>query len=66
MGKLDCSLPENLNAKVCRGSSDPKLCLFGYYFDKGIKACKKYVIYFGEWKDLVKITIKPDADRDPV
>jgi hypothetical protein len=53
-----------LNAVYC-GGSDLTICAFGSYFDNEIKACKNFVVYFGEWKDLVKITIKPDPNRDP-
>jgi hypothetical protein len=28
-------------------------------------SCKKYVVYFGEWKDLVQVKIIPNPDRDP-
>ena len=47
------------------GGYDPAICPFGPYFDKINAVCKKYVIYFGEWKDLVNIVIVPDPNRDP-
>ncbi len=60
---LDCALPENSNAVNC-GGTDATICPFGSYFDKVIASCKKYVIYFGEWKDLIKLIIVPDPEKD--
>ncbi len=61
---LDCNLAKNLKAVLC-GGSDPTICQFGSYFDNEIKACKEFIVYFGEWKDLLKISILPDPDTDP-
>jgi hypothetical protein len=63
LGTLDCTLPENSNAVNC-GGADATICPFGSYFDKVNASCKKYVIYFGEWKDLFKLIIVPESDKD--
>jgi hypothetical protein len=63
LGTLDCTQPENLDAVDC-GGTDPTICPFGSYFNNITKACKKYVIYFGAWKDLLQIVIVPDPNRD--
>jgi len=63
LGTIDCTLPENSNAVNC-GGSDATICPFGSYFDKVNASCKEYVIYFGEWKDLIKLIIVPHPEKD--